>query len=132
MSQISAHPLVWVQSRVQRPWALFCETTVYVFGPSSVLEEIHTLMTLTQHFPPTRSRLSTPTSTHSNHQFSSPLSQRRTAHSLSLTQKSPSILMAPYPLKEARDKARGDDKTCNLNSTLTTNEKSVRHIVGTF
>ena len=35
-------------------------------------------------------------------------------------------------LKEARDKARGDDKTCNLNSTLTTNEKSVRHIVGTF
>ena len=28
MSQISAHPLVWAQSKVQHPWALFCETTV--------------------------------------------------------------------------------------------------------
>jgi len=32
MSQISAHPLVWAQSRVQRPWALFRETTVYWLG----------------------------------------------------------------------------------------------------
>ena len=29
MSQISAHPLVWAQSKVQRPWALFRETMVY-------------------------------------------------------------------------------------------------------
>ena len=35
-------------------------------------------------------------------------------------------------LKEARDKARGDNNTCNLNSSLTTNEKSVRHILGTL
>ena len=31
MSKISAHPLVWTQSKVQRPWALFCETTVQVY-----------------------------------------------------------------------------------------------------
>jgi len=31
MSQISAHPLVWAQSKLQRPWALFRETTVRVF-----------------------------------------------------------------------------------------------------
>ena len=30
MSQISAHPLVWAQSKVRRPWALFRETTVYL------------------------------------------------------------------------------------------------------
>ena len=29
MSQISAHPLVWAQSKVQRPCALFHKTTVY-------------------------------------------------------------------------------------------------------
>ena len=28
MLQISAHPLVWAQSNVHRPWALFHETTV--------------------------------------------------------------------------------------------------------
>ena len=30
MSLISAHPLVWAQSKVQRPWALFRETTVCI------------------------------------------------------------------------------------------------------
>jgi len=35
MSQISAHPLVWAQSKVQRPWALFRETTVQDFSASA-------------------------------------------------------------------------------------------------
>jgi len=30
MSQIAAHPLVWAQSNVQRPWALFRETMVTI------------------------------------------------------------------------------------------------------
>jgi len=34
MSQISAHPLVWAQSKVQHPWALFRETMVYIWYTS--------------------------------------------------------------------------------------------------
>ena len=43
MSQISAHPLVWAQSKVQRPWALFRETTV----PDFLLNICHILSTST-------------------------------------------------------------------------------------
>jgi len=37
MSQISAHPLVRAQSKVQRPWALFRETTGYFILPPKKL-----------------------------------------------------------------------------------------------
>jgi len=33
ISQISTHPLVWAQIKVQRPWALFRETTVSTSPP---------------------------------------------------------------------------------------------------
>jgi len=40
MSQISAHPLVWAQSQVQHPWALFRETMVHtmssIYPPSDI------------------------------------------------------------------------------------------------
>ena len=44
MSQISAHPLVWAQSKVQCPWALFRETTVFPYKLHTKLSYVLTIL----------------------------------------------------------------------------------------